>query len=793
MVKVRENQPLDPEGRVDIGRWVERLEDDVRLRSAEEMRAACELAQQLELASERPHKAWLKDGSSFRMGLEMADILGELRLDQSALEAAVLYRAVREQLISLQDVEKRFGDEVAGLINGVLQMAAISSAQTPTQDFEQHDQQDNLRKMLVNMIDDVRVALIKISERTCALRQVRDAPRDKRLQVAREVFDIYAPLAHRLGIGHLKWELEDLSFRYLHENDYKAIATQLAEKRLDRNRYISDVVDTLKSLMDAQGIEHQIDGRAKHIYSIWRKMQRKRIDFSQVHDIRAVRILVPRISDCYAVLGIVHSRWHHVPNEFDDYIANPKQNGYQSLHTAVFGPENKILEIQIRTFAMHEEAELGVCAHWRYKGHDTNARSASYEEKIAWLRQVLEWQEEVGDFGDLREGLSSDVAPDRIYVFTPDGHVIDLPRLATPIDFAYRVHTEVGHRCRGAKVNGRIVPLTYKLNTGQQVEILTASKGGPSRDWLNPSLGYVCTSRARAKIQSWFKHQARDQNLEEGRALFEREMKRLDVEGMDLTRLANRVNYLGPDDMYAALGAGDLRIGQVLNQAQQLFGENDEHQELDKLLAKPRRASGKGDDDDITVLGVGNLKTNMANCCHPVPGEAIVGFITQGRGVTVHRQDCPNILQLRLDEPQRIIEVEWGERANTQYPVDIEVQAWDRSGLLRDVTAVLSNDKVNVLSVNTLTDTDDGIARMMITVEVDGLETLGRLFSRIQQLSNVIEVHRLRSGGKQADPEPAAGKHQGGAGADKKAAQNKSAQKPRSDKARGSGKRGNKR
>ncbi|MDR5860333.1 GTP diphosphokinase [Halomonas eurihalina] len=747
MVKVREDQPLDPNGRVDIGRWVERLEEDVKLRAPDEMRAACDIAQRLELESERPHKAWLKDGSSFRMGLEMADILGELRLDQPALEAAVLYRAVRERLIGLEEVKKRFGEEVAGLISGVLQMAAISTTQMPTQGLSQHDQQDNLRKMLVNMIDDVRVALIKIAERTCALRQVRDAPREKRLQVAREVFDIYAPLSHRLGIGHLKWELEDLSFRYLHEDDYKAIARQLAEKRLDRDRYIHDVVETLKSLMDAQGIQHQVDGRAKHIYSIWRKMKRKRIDFSQVHDIRAVRILVPDVSDCYAVLGIVHSRWHHVPNEFDDYIANPKKNGYQSLHTAVFGPEGKVLEIQIRTFAMHEEAELGVCAHWRYKGHDTSARSASYEEKIAWLRQVLEWQEEVGDFGDLREGLSSDVAPDRIYVFTPDGHVIDLPRVATPIDFAYRVHTEVGHRCRGAKVNGRIVPLTYRLHTGQQVEILTASKGGPSRDWLNPSLGYVCTSRARAKIQSWFKHQARDRNLEEGRVLFEREMKRLDVEDMDLTRLANKVNYSGPDDMYAALGAGDLRIGQVLHQAQQLFGESDGQEQLDKLLAKPRRSADKGD-SDITVLGVGNLKTSMANCCHPVPGESIVGFITQGRGVTVHRQDCPNILQLRLDEPQRVIEVEWGERARTQYPVDIEVQAWDRAGLLRDVTAVLSHDRVNVLSVNTLTDTDDGIARMAITVEVDGLETLGRLFSRIQQLSNVIEVRRLRSGGK---------------------------------------------
>ncbi|MDR5874024.1 GTP diphosphokinase [Halomonas sp. CUBES01] len=757
MVKVREDQPLTDSGKVDLQQWLTRLQEDVRLPEPERLHQACELAQTLELDAPRSHRVWLTPGSSFRMGLEMADILGELKLDQATLEAAVLYRAVREGLLSLETVTKRFGDEVASLIDGVLQMAAISYPLAPNHGMGQHNQQENLRKMLVNMISDVRVALIKIAERTCALRQVKDAPREKCLQVAREVADIYAPLAHRLGIGQIKWELEDLSFRYLHEDEYKAIAKLLAEKRLDRDRYINDVVETLKGLMEAQNIHHyDVDGRAKHIYSIWRKMKRKRIDFSQVHDVRAVRILVPEVTDCYTVLGIVHSRWHHVPNEFDDYIANPKKNGYQSLHTAVMGPENKVLEIQIRTFAMHDEAELGVCAHWRYKGHDTNAKSRSYEEKIAWLRQVLEWQDEVGGFGDLREGLSSDVAPDRIYVFTPDGHVIDLPRVATPIDFAYRVHTEIGHRCRGAKINGRIVPLTYKLKSGQQVEILTATKGGPSRDWLNPSLGYVRTSRARAKIQAWFKYQARDQNLDEGRGLFEREMRRLDIEGLDLPKLAKAVNYQTADDMYAALGAGDLRIGQVLNQAQQLFGESDDQEQLDRLLAKPRRQSSKATKSDITVLGVGNLKTSMANCCRPVPGEPIVGFITQGRGVTVHRQDCSNILQLRLDEPQRIIEVEWGERAQTRYPVTIEIQAWDRSGLLRDVTGLLGNEKVNVLAVNTLTDTDEGIARLRITLEVDGLEALGRLFSRIQQLPNVTEVRRLR------DTDPDKNVHGGG-------------------------------
>ncbi|WP_106477052.1 GTP diphosphokinase [Phytohalomonas tamaricis] len=749
MVKVREDQPLKADGRVDIPAWIAHLQQDVVLHDPQVLHEACTLAERLALDAEANGEVWRDNAITFRTGLEMADILGELKLDQPTLVAAVLYRAVRKGLISCEAVEKRFGKEVASLIDGVLKMAAISQLQAPDHGLSQHNQQENLRKMLVTMIDDVRVALIKIAERTCILRQVRNDSRDKCLRVAREVFDIYAPLAHRLGVGHVKWELEDLSFRYLHEDDYKAIAKQLAEKRLDRDRYINDVVSTLKSQLEAQGImRYDLAGRAKHIYSIWRKMKRKRINFSQVHDVRAVRILVPEITDCYTVLGIVHSRWHHVPNEFDDYIANPKKNGYQSLHTAVIGPENKVLEIQIRTFAMHEEAELGVCAHWRYKGTDVDTKSRGYEEKIAWLRQVLEWQEEVGELSNISEGLNSDIAPDRIYVFTPDGHVIDLPRVATPIDFAYRVHTEIGHLCRGAKVDGRIVPLTYRLKTGQQVEILTATKGGPSRDWLNPNLGYVKTSRARTKIQAWFKQQAREQNLEEGKGLLEREFRRLDLDNLDRNKLAQAVNYAIADDMYAAIGAGDLRVGQVLSQAQHLFGDTEDQDQLDRLLTRPRKTGGKEAPDSVTVLGVGNLKTQMANCCHPVPGDQIVGFITHGRGVTIHRGDCPNILQLRSEEPNRIVAVEWGSRQIVQYTVDIEILAWDRSNLLRDVTGVLSGEKINVLAVNTRTDKNHNMATLNITLEVASLEVLERLFSRIQQLPNVTDIKRLRQGGE---------------------------------------------
>ncbi|MGJ8513356.1 GTP diphosphokinase [Carnimonas bestiolae] len=747
MVKVREDQPLDATGRVDIPAWVAHLGREVPLADADEVQRACDYAREVVLDAMQRYPSWHRLGSNFRAGLEIADILSELQLDQPTLVAALLYRCVRKELTTLDNVRQRFGDEVASLIDGVLKMAAISQLQTPLGSLSQHNQQENLRKMLVAMVDDVRVALIKIAERTAMLRQVRDDSRDKCQRVAREVFDIYAPLAHRLGIGQIKWELEDLSFRYLHEDDYKAIARQLAEKRLDRDHYIDDVKNTIIDELKAHRIDrYEVNGRAKHIYSIWRKMQRKKIEFSEVYDVRAVRVLVPEIGDCYTVLGLIHSRWHPVPNEFDDYIANPKPNGYQSLHTAVMGPNHKALEIQIRTFDMHEDAEYGVCAHWRYKGHDTQSRSSGYEDKIAWLRHVLDWHEEMGDQQLSSDGLRSDIASDRIYVFTPEGHVIDLPQVSTPIDFAYRVHTEIGHRCRGAKVDGRIVPLTYLLHTGQQVEILTARQGGPSRDWINPQLGYARTSRARAKIQAWFKQQAREQNLEEGKALLEREFRRLDLESLDREKLATAVNYASVDDMYAAIGAGDLRVGQVLSQAQGLFGVDDEQQDVDRLLTRGRRSEASSQ-SAITVLGVGNLKTQMANCCHPVPGDAIVGFITHGRGVTVHRQDCPNILQLRVDEPSRIIEVEWGASQATVYSVNIEVLAWDRTGILRDVVSVLSSEKANVTAVNTLSDPDDNTAKLNITLEVAGLEALERIFTHIQQLPNVVDVRRLRQGG----------------------------------------------
>ncbi|RBW50613.1 GTP diphosphokinase [Marinobacter sp. F3R11] len=746
MVKVREDYAMTGDGQIDIEGWVQQIASQTHLDNLDEFRRACAKAAEIDLQAFREDRLWASGSSSFRTGIEMAQVLAELRLDQASLVAAILYRPVREERVTLEVIRKEFGEEIAGLINGVQQMAAISAIHHPLKGNvlgQSEGQLDNVRKMLVTMIDDVRVALIKLAERTCAIRGVKNAPEEKRMRVAREVFDIYAPLAHRLGIGHVKWELEDLSFRYLHETAYKKIAKLLDEKRLDRDGYIRRVIDTLQAELKASGIDASLSGRAKHIYSIWRKMRIKGIDFSQVYDIRAVRILVPEVRDCYAALGIVHTLWRHIPNEFDDYVASPKENGYQSLHTAVIGPDGKVLEVQIRTHAMHEDAELGVCAHWLYKGTDKGNKSAGYDAKINWLRQVLEWQEELGDLSDLSDHLKSDVVSDRIYVFTPEGHVVDLPQGATPVDFAYRVHTEIGHACRGARVNGRIVPLTYPLKTGEQVFVLTSkNNAAPSRDWLNPSLGYIQTSRARAKVTHWFKEQNRERNITDGRAIIEDEFRRLSLHDVDLGELAEKVNYHSAEDMFAAVGAGDLRPTHVANVAQQMLEPKSE--QLDLKLSSQRRKP-YDTESDIHILGVGKLKTQVAKCCKPLPGDAIGGYITVGRGVTVHRQDCLTFLNLQEFEPNRIIEVSWGGQQASVYPVDIEIEAYDRSGLLRDITQVLSSSKSDVVALHTVTNRDDNTATMVVTVEIHSLEQLARLLAQIRNLSNVIDVRRKRS------------------------------------------------
>lgn len=749
MVKVREDYPLLHDGSLDIESWLSTIQQSHEIKDIDTVRKALVLAKEIADEAIVNRSFWSVD--SLQMGLEMAQILLDLRLDADSIVSAILYRAVREGRLSLQKVEREFGKEVTQLIEGVLRMAAISAIQNSSDEMvlgQREAQVDNLRKMLVAMIDDVRVALIKLAERTSAIRAVKDAPEERRRKVANEVFNVYAPLAHRLGIGHLKWELEDLSFRYLQPEAYMKIAKLLDEKRLARQEYIEKVVQQVREELHSAGIQCDVYGRVKHIYSIWRKMNRKNLDFSQIYDIRALRVLVPELKDCYTALGIIHGLWRHIPNEFDDYIANPKENGYRSLHTAVIGPEGKAIEVQIRSHGMHEDAELGVCAHWLYKGTDIKAKDQGYEQKISWLRQVVEWHDELGNLPDLASEFKADISPDRIYVFTPDGHVVDLPTKATPVDFAYRVHTEVGNKCRGAKVNGRMVPLTYLLQNGEQVEILTNANGQPSRDWLYPDAGYIHTSRARAKVAHWFKLQARDQHLEAGKHVLLRELERLDLAHEPLQEIAKQMNMKTVDDMFAAIGAGDIRIGQVVNHVVRRAESLPEPQQELPLHRHQPRSTEKHSGNDIYIEGVGNLVTQMAQCCQPVPGDDIRGYVTIGRGVTIHRSDCDNLLHLELLEPQRILQVSWGGKPQRNYPVDMLIQAYDRTGLLRDVSNILANEKINVIAVTTQSDLGEHTANMQITVEVESLERFARLMAKISQLPNVVSAKRVRAGAR---------------------------------------------
>lgn len=750
MVKVREDRPLLDDGRLDISTWTQRIAAMAGLPESELSKVvnACETAESLETAPGDKLTGWGEGYSSFSAGLEMAEVLADLQLDGESLVAAILYRSVRESKISLESIENQFGKTIAQLIDGVKKMAAISSLSNHSGEKafgqEAAEHADNVRKMLVAMVDDVRVALIKLAERTSAIRAVKNAPIEKRQRVAREVSEIYAPLAHRLGIGHIKWELEDLSFRYLQPYDYKYIAKLLDERRLDRQTYIEGVIAILKNALEKERIRiADISGRAKHIYSIWRKMRRKEISFSEVYDIRAVRILVDTEQDCYRVLGIVHSLWHNIPNEFDDYIANPKENGYRSLHTAVKGPANRVLEVQIRTEKMHTEAEFGVCAHWRYKNSDKGDASAGYEQKIAWLREVLEWHDEVGG-GSFEDTLPISIEQDRIYVFTPEGHVIDLPDSATPLDFAFRIHSDIGIRCKGAKVNGRIIPLNRTLKNADQVEIITGNREAPSRDWLNASLGYITTSRARSRLQAWFRTQDREQNVDHGRALLDREFLRLAVDNIDYEKLARKLNLQTLDDLYAAVGVGDLTVDRVIQSAQRLFGNDKQDKPVISIVGRASRED-QADGSEVYIDGVGNLLSYIAQCCKPIPGDSISGFITQGRGVSIHRQDCQNLLAHAEEEPQKIIKVDWAEKPEKLYSVEIQLEAFDRHGLLRDITTLLDRERVNVSAMQTLSDKKQSTVDMTFKIEVASFTALSRLLAKLSQMPNVTSVRRRQS------------------------------------------------
>ena len=706
----------------------------------------------LELSAETKEKLSAVSSIPERLlvGQEMVEILCQLNMDDATLQAALVFPYCEQHALSEDDIYEEFGGEIRDLIVGVRRMDAIKSLharKVKGSGFaEKSDEQhiDSIRRMLLAMVEDVRAVVIKMAERICALQQVKKADEETRVMVARECASIYAPLANRLGIGQLKWELEDLAFRYLHPITYKQIAHQLDGKRRERAEYIETIVGDLQGLLDSEEIRAEVYGRPKHIFSIWKKMQKKRLTFEQLFDIRAVRIIAERLQDCYAALGTVHASYKHLPNEFDDYIATPKPNGYQSIHTVIVGPGGKSVEIRIRTQKMHQDAELGVAAHWKYKEGSTGKQSG-YDERINWLRRILAWQEEVAESGDLVEELRSQVFDDRVYVFTPKGDVIDLPQGATPLDFAYYIHSNVGHRCIGAKVNGRIVPFTYLLQSGDQIEVLTGKEPNPSRDWMHPGLGYVHSSRARATIHSFFKKQDRDKNLAAGKELLERELQRAHLPAKVPNEAFEKFNLQTLDDLYTAVGAGDVRVMQVINFIHHLQEPPAPEPEISPKVKTRKTAAGTGKKDAVVVQGVGHLMSQLANCCKPVPGEAILGYITQGRGVSVHKESCDQLQHLLSQHPERQIEVNWSQELKVGFETGIDIFCHDRTGLLRDITTVLANENVPLLGVNSLSDKNRQTALITISIEVQDLDTVSKVLTRLRQLKGVTDAKRKQS------------------------------------------------
>lgn len=701
----------------------------------------------------------------------VASILAEIRVPVEVVVAGLLHDTVEDTSVTLEDIKNDFGEDVAKLVDGVTKLTQLPRVSRGDQHPEEviHDEElrqvadrrgeptpedtaelrtksrrydlvsETLRKTFLAMGEDVRVVLIKLADRLHNMRTLGHMPAQKRQRIAQETLDIFAPLANRLGIWQMKWELEDLGFRYVNPEKYKEIATNIAERRLDRERDMNDIIEHLSKMIAQAGVKAEISGRPKHIYSIYRKMIRKGVQFDQVHDIRGVRIIVPDIPSAYSTLGVIHTHWRPIPGQFDDYIAVPKDNFYQSLHTAVVYDDGKTLEIQIRTPEMHQNAELGIAAHWRYK--EGAPRDEAFEKKILWFRSLMEWRQDVEDAGEFVDSLKTDLFQDRVYIFTPKGDIYDLPAGSTPIDFAYHVHTDIGHRCRGAKVNGKLVSLDYVLRTGEQVEILTAKRGGPSRDWLNPNLGLVKTQRARAKIRYWFKKQAREQNINQGRDLLERELRRLGVGDINIEQLARQFEYRSVEDLYVAIGTGDVPLIRIANQLMQ----NEQDEEGLKFGTRLIPETAIESHDTITVVGLKGLLTSMARCCNPVPGDDIIGYVTRGRGATIHRTDCPNILRLR--EKERLVRVAWGEPKRT-YPVSVRVKAYDRDGLARDVSNLVANEGINLSLVQAGVNHDSklSLAVLDLVLEVKDIDQLTRVLTRIEALPNVMEAHRIRPG-----------------------------------------------
>ena len=680
--------------------------------------------------------------------LAVAAILAEYSMPAEVVTAGLLHDTIEDTSITTEDLQRDFSDGVVNLVQGVTKLTQLPrvsrgehrdekepqvESETALRDRKRELSIETLRKTFLAMDSDVRVVLIKLADRLHNMRTLGAFPDAKRRRIAQETLDIFAPLANRLGIWQIKWELEDLGFRYTNPEKYKEIAEQLAVRRESREAEIQHIIDAITKSLKEAGVKVEISGRPKHIYSIYKKMIEKGKSFDLVRDVRGIRLIVPDIAACYAALGIIHNHWRPIPNEFDDYIAAPKDNFYQSLHTAVIYDDGRPVEVQIRTIEMDENAEFGIASHWRYKEGGPRDK---YDERINWLRRVMEWRGDVEDAQEFVDSMKTDVFKDRVYVFTPHGDIIDLPAGSTPIDFAYHVHTNVGNRCRGAKVNNKLIPLDYELQTGEQVEILTAKQGGPSRDWLNPNLGLVKTQRARSKIRAWFKKQDQDQNIVQGKEILVHEIQRLGLPELDengLNVLARQFDRT-PEELYVALGCGDFNIARVVNKLV-------ETKENDDVLVVVPASSDAVPTEAITVLGLKGLLTSMARCCNPTPGDEIIGYITRGHGATIHRQDCPNML--RIQDRERLVKVSWGENVRT-YPVPVRIRAYDRQGLMGDITTLLNSENVNMVDVDV--HMTKNLADMRIVIEVKDIAQLSRILARIENVPNVLEAQRVRGG-----------------------------------------------
>ena len=681
--------------------------------------------------------------------IEVATILAELGMDTSTIVAGLLHDVIEDTEYTYDDIKNLFGEEVANLVSGVTKITKMEYKS------KEEQQADNFRKMLLAMADDIRVIIIKLADRLHNMRTLKYRKKEKQKKTAMETLDIYAPLAHRLGISKIKWELEDLSFRYLHEEEYYDLVKQVAEKRTEREIYIKKIIEDMYNKLEEAGIDSDIDGRPKHFFSIYKKMVTKNKSIEQIFDLTAIRVLVNTVKDCYEVLGIVHTIYKPIPGRFKDYIAMPKPNMYQSLHTTVIGPQGKTFEIQIRTFEMHRTAEYGIAAHWKYKEGDNNGetKEKNFESKLVWLRDMLEFQKETADAQEFIEGFKIDLFTDEIFLFTPKGVVIDLPNGATPIDFAYRIHTDIGNKCVGAKVNGKIVPLDYKLKTGEIVEVLTSNNAkGPNMDWLN----IAKSNQAKSKIRSWFKKAKKEENISKGKELFEKELKKQGVHFADIAKgetyekFVKRNNINGMDDLYALIGLGAISASSFIWKLKDENQSKDEkviEENTNKIIEDNISKAQRNKIDQtvgITVKGVDNLMIRFAKCCNPVPGDDIMGYITKGRGISVHRADCGNLKNLIMEDGDKVVDVSWGTSNGIAYIAEIQVKAEDRSGLLTDIMGIISelNLQLNALNAKSA---KGSMAYVNIKVKIDTVELLKDLMKKIRHLKGIIDVYRVNN------------------------------------------------